>query len=55
MFVLSFTISESGDIFAGTYFGGGVFRSSDNGGTWSEQNHGLVATDVRVNSSQREQ
>ena len=24
-------------IFAGTYFGGGVFRSSDNGGTWSEQ------------------
>ena len=27
MFVLSFTTNASGDIFAGTYFGGGVFRS----------------------------
>jgi hypothetical protein len=44
----SFTIGASGDVFAGTYFGGGVFRSSDNGENWSEQNHGLAATEVRA-------
>src|SRR5262249_19107587 len=38
----------SGDIFAGTYFGGGVFRSTNNGNTWSEQNEGIIATDVRA-------
>jgi photosystem II stability/assembly factor-like uncharacterized protein len=47
-FVLSFTTTSDNDILAGTYFGGGVFRSSDNGASWSEQNHGLVATEIRV-------
>jgi photosystem II stability/assembly factor-like uncharacterized protein len=37
-----------GDLFAGTYFGGGVFRSTDNSDTWSEKNHGLITTEVRA-------
>ena len=47
-FVLSFTSDGAGDLLAGTYFGGGVFRSSDNGESWIEENHGLSATDVRA-------
>jgi hypothetical protein len=46
--VIAFTPAPNGDIFAGTYVGGGVFRSSDNGDTWIEKNNGLVATDVRA-------
>jgi hypothetical protein len=37
-----------GQFFAGTYFGGGVFRSTNNGGAWLEKNSGLIATDVRA-------
>src|SRR5262249_39742382 len=44
----SFTVNPAGDLFAGTYFGGGVFRSSDNGDSWSEQSNGIIATDVRA-------
>ena len=47
-FVISLTANQSGNIFAGTYFGGGVFRSTDNGDTWVEKNNGVVATDVRA-------
>jgi hypothetical protein len=32
---------SSGHIFAGTYFGGGVFRSADNGDSWTPVNNGL--------------
>ena len=55
MFALA--INNSGDIFAGTLFGGaagGVFRSSDNGDSWSQINTGLTNTSVSalaVNSS----
>jgi photosystem II stability/assembly factor-like uncharacterized protein len=48
LFVISFTANQSGNIFAGTYFGGGVFRSTDNGDTWVEKNNGVVATDIRA-------
>jgi len=33
--------NSSGHIFAGTYFGGGVFRSTDNGDNWTPVNTGL--------------
>ena len=39
--VQAFAINSSGDIFAGT-FGGGVFRSADNGATWTATNSGLT-------------
>ena len=42
------TGTATGDLFAGTYFGDGVFRSTDNGDTWSEKNNGLIATEVRA-------
>jgi photosystem II stability/assembly factor-like uncharacterized protein len=45
--VLSFATNESGDLFAGTRFGKGVFRSNDGDG-WSEKNNGLIATEVRA-------
>ena len=51
--VNSLDINSNGDIFAGTD-GGGVFRSRDNGATWSQINTGLTNTDVRalaINSS----
>ena len=35
-------------LFARKYFGGGVFRSTDHGDTWSEKNNGLIATEVRA-------
>ena len=41
-------VTATGDLFAGTYFGGGVFRSTDNGDTWNEKNNGLIATEVRA-------
>ena len=43
-------INANGDIFAGTHsqfgVGGGMFRSTDNGDTWTEQNNGFTALDV---------
>ena len=38
-------INSNGDIFSGTY-GAGVFRSSDNGETWTQINNGLPDTYV---------
>jgi hypothetical protein len=38
------TGTATGDLFAGTYFGCGAFRSTDNSDTWSEKNTGLIAT-----------
>ena len=38
---------RSGYVFAGT-LGGGVFRSTDNGETWTPVNNGLTATDIRA-------
>jgi hypothetical protein len=48
LFVLSFATNASGDVFAGTYFGNGVFRSTDDGDSWNEKNNGLIATEVRT-------
>ena len=42
----SFAINASGHIFAGTRRG--VFRSEDNGGSWTTVNTGLTDTDVRA-------
>ena len=36
------TGTATGDLFAGTYFGDGIFRSTDNGDTWNEKNNGLI-------------
>ncbi|MFQ5768913.1 MAG: T9SS type A sorting domain-containing protein, partial [bacterium] len=46
-------INSSGDIFVGT-LGGGVFRSTDNGETWTQTNNGLKPTEalaIAINSS----
>ena len=39
-------INSSGHIFAGTYFGGGVFRSTDNGDSWTPVNNGLECGNI---------
>jgi photosystem II stability/assembly factor-like uncharacterized protein len=39
--VRALATNSSGHIFAGTYFGGGVFRSTDNGDSWTPVNNGL--------------
>ena len=39
--IQSIAINASGDIFAGTY-GSGIFRSSDNGESWTDVNIGLT-------------
>ena len=46
--VRSFAINSSGHIFAGTYGGVGVFRSEDNGDSWTAVNTGLTITSVRA-------
>ena len=51
--VVSLAINSSGQIFAGT-FGGGVFRSTNNGANWSQINTGLTTAYVNalaINSS----
>ena len=45
--VLALATNASGHVFAGT-LGGGAFRSTDNGETWTAVNSGLTATDVRA-------
>jgi ligand-binding sensor domain-containing protein len=40
--IRALTINSRGDIFAGT-FAGGVFRSNDNGGSWTAVNFGLTS------------
>lgn len=52
--VLAFAINDAGHIFAGT-IGRGVYRSTDQGKTWSEVNNGLTNTLVLaliINSEQ---
>jgi hypothetical protein len=48
--VAALEVAPNGHIFAGTYSlfgeGGGMFRSTDNGATWTEQNNGFSAHDV---------
>ena len=40
-YVYALAINASGDIFAGTW-GGGIFRSTDNGESWTEVNTGIT-------------
>ena len=52
--VISLAINSSGDIFAGTFEGGGVYRSTDNGDNWTLIDNGLTNTYVTalaINSS----
>jgi len=47
-------INSNGDIFAGTYFGGGVFRSTDYGDSWTPVNNGQNCGNIwslAINSS----
>ncbi len=51
--VFALAFNSSGHIFVGTW-GGGVFRSADNGGSWTQINTGLMDTYVKclaINSS----
>jgi photosystem II stability/assembly factor-like uncharacterized protein len=45
-FVISLAINSSGDIFAGTLEGGGVYRSTDDGDNWTLIDNGLTNTYV---------
>ena len=52
--VISLAINSSGDIFAGTFEGGGAYRSTDNGDNWTLIDNGLTNTYVTalaINSS----
>src|SRR2546423_14554288 len=44
---LALDTNVNGYVFVGTQ-GGGVFRSSDNGETWTSVNSGLTTTDIRA-------
>ncbi len=44
---IALATNPSGDVFVGTQ-GDGVFRSTDNGETWTGVNNGLTATNVRA-------
>jgi photosystem II stability/assembly factor-like uncharacterized protein len=50
--VHAFTVSPnwagSTNLFAGTYFGSGVYLSTDNGGNWAEAGTGLTNSNVRA-------
>ena len=43
-YIFSFALNTEGDIFASTDFGGGVFRSTDNGESWEAVNDGLTTS-----------
>src|SRR5438105_4974849 len=44
---IALATNSSGTLFVGTQ-GGGIFRSSDNGETWTGVNNGLTDTNVRA-------
>src|SRR5215472_7332761 len=44
---IALATNASGDIFVGTQ-GGGIFRSTESGETWTEVNNGLTDTNVRA-------
>jgi photosystem II stability/assembly factor-like uncharacterized protein len=44
--VISLAINSNGDVFAGTFEGGGVYRSTDDGDNWSLVDNGLTNTYV---------
>jgi len=46
-YIWALAINAGGDIFAGTS-GGGVFRSSNNGDSWTEVTNDLTTTDVKA-------
>lgn len=43
--VKTIVVNKAGDIFAGMYHGGGIYRSTNNGDTWLSVSSGLVAND----------
>jgi photosystem II stability/assembly factor-like uncharacterized protein len=45
-FILALAENSAGDLFAGTFEGGGVYRSTDDGGNWSLVINGLTNTYV---------
>ena len=45
-FVISLAANADGDIFAGTFEGGGVYRSTDDGENWTLVDNGLTNTYV---------
>jgi hypothetical protein len=47
MNVMALSVNANNQLFAGTH-GGGIFRSVDNGDSWTQINSGLTCTDVRA-------
>ena len=45
-FVISLAVNTDGDIFAGTFEGGGVYCSTDDGENWTLVDNGLTNTHV---------
>ena len=43
-YIISLTTNASGDVFAGADFGGGVFRSTNHGDSWTLVNDGLTTS-----------
>jgi hypothetical protein len=50
--IAALAINDQGDIFAATVSqfgqGGGIFRSTDNGATWTETDNGVTAQDINT-------
>jgi len=46
LFVISLAVNQDGDVFAGTFEGVGVYRSTDDGENWTLVDNGLTNTYV---------